>query len=408
MGRVTISSNNLFPGPKGKDGSGITSVTDNGDGTLTIGYGDGHTVITSDLTGPTGPQGPQGNQGGKGDTGAQGPVGNTGAQGPKGDTGATGAKGDTGATGATGAKGDTGATGAQGPSGVVSVTSPITNSGTSTAANIGIDQTSITIAESQVTNLVTDLSGKVATTRTISTTSPLSGGGALSSNLTLSVGAGSTSTAGVLQLTDSTSSTSTTTAATPNSVKSAYDLAVIKNPVLKQVSGSYMRTPFNNDFSVAAASIGHQRVYYTPIYVGSTTTFDRLAIRTGSTFVGTATVRIGIYNDSNGQPSTVVLDAGTVSCTAATTIYEITINQSLTPGFYWLAMVQQGTAPTTAAYFGVTAGGTLYQNYYIMSSTSPSAAATAAFTQNSVTGAFATAGTLTASTIALHTWIRAS
>ena len=37
--------------------------------------------------------------------------------------------------------------------------------------------------------------------------------------------AGSTSNAGVLQLTDSTSSTSTTTAATPNSVKSAYDLA---------------------------------------------------------------------------------------------------------------------------------------------------------------------------------------
>lgn len=37
--------------------------------------------------------------------------------------------------------------------------------------------------------------------------------------------AGSTSGAGVLQLTDSVSSTSTTTAATPNSVKSAYDLA---------------------------------------------------------------------------------------------------------------------------------------------------------------------------------------
>lgn len=37
--------------------------------------------------------------------------------------------------------------------------------------------------------------------------------------------AGSTSAAGVLQLTDSTSSTSTTTAATPNSVKNAYDLA---------------------------------------------------------------------------------------------------------------------------------------------------------------------------------------
>ena len=43
--------------------------------------------------------------------------------------------------------------------------------------------------------------------------------------LTLSVANGTTSAKGIVQLTDSTSSTSTTTAATPNSVKSAYDLA---------------------------------------------------------------------------------------------------------------------------------------------------------------------------------------
>jgi len=47
----------------------------------------------------------------------------TGLQGPQGTTGATGA------------------TGAQGPSGVISVTSPITNSGSSTSAQLGFDQT---------------------------------------------------------------------------------------------------------------------------------------------------------------------------------------------------------------------------------------------------------------------------
>ena len=61
--------------------------------------------------------------------------------------------------------------------------------------------------------------------RSASGTSPLtlslSGAGAL----TGSVAAGTTSAAGILQLTDSTSSTSTTTAATPNSVKTAYDRA---------------------------------------------------------------------------------------------------------------------------------------------------------------------------------------
>lgn len=45
-----------------------------------------------------------------------------------------------GVEGATGPKGDTGDTGPQGPSGVVAVSAPITNSGTSTNANIGIDQ----------------------------------------------------------------------------------------------------------------------------------------------------------------------------------------------------------------------------------------------------------------------------
>ena len=66
------------------------------------------------------------------------------------------------------------ASGVAGPSGIIAVTAPITNSGTSTSANIGVSSAS-------------------------------------------------TSSAGVVQLTDSTTSTSTTTAATPNSVKVAVD-----------------------------------------------------------------------------------------------------------------------------------------------------------------------------------------
>lgn len=69
----------------------------------------------------------------------------------------------------------------------------------------------------------------VVQARTISTTAPLSGGGDLSANRTLSIADATTSVKGAVQLTDSTSSTSTTTAATPNSVKSAYDLASTAN-----------------------------------------------------------------------------------------------------------------------------------------------------------------------------------
>lgn len=58
----------------------------------------------------------------------------------------------------------------------------------------------------------------------VNVTAPITGGGT-SGAVTIGVDAGTTSAAGVVQLTDSTSSTSNTTAATPNSVKSAYDLA---------------------------------------------------------------------------------------------------------------------------------------------------------------------------------------
>ena len=47
--------------------------------------------------------------------------------------------------------GPQGATGATGSSGVVSVTAPVTNSGTSTAAILGLDQTALAITPSQVT-----------------------------------------------------------------------------------------------------------------------------------------------------------------------------------------------------------------------------------------------------------------
>jgi hypothetical protein len=100
------------------------------------------------VRGLTGEQGEQGIQGVKGDTGA---TGATGATGPQGEQGIQGVKGD---------KGDKGDTGDTGPSGVVSVTAPITNTGTSTAANIGIDQTGLTLAQSQITNLLTDLGAK--------------------------------------------------------------------------------------------------------------------------------------------------------------------------------------------------------------------------------------------------------
>jgi hypothetical protein len=221
--------------------------------------------------------------------------------------------------------------------------------------------------------------------------------------ITTGISAGSTTTAGILQLTNSVSSTSTTTAATPNAVKTAYDLAETKNFVIKTQSAIYLRTPAGQQTGAGATT---NVSYYQPIYVNGTITADRIAAYTGPTFVGTASIRLGIYNHdmTTGRPSTVLLDAGTVSATAANTIYQITISQSISTGFYWLVFNQQ-SAPTTSNYFGCGAS-TAVPNPLMQSTTSPSVAQINGYSQSSVTGAFATAGTLSNIQSFPYAWIR--
>ena len=336
MGRVTISSNNLFPGPKGEKG-------DKGDAGGPPGP-----------AGPEGPQGPQGIQGPQGPQGTQGNPGAQGAEGPIGSTGSQGPKGDKGDTGATGAKGDTGDTGAQGPSGVITVNAPLTNAGTSTAAN-------------------------------------------------LSISAGTTSAAGALQLTDSVASTSTTTAATPNAVKTAYDLALL-HPIFKMQSGTYRRTPYAQSVSFAMSP---NVTYYTPIFLSESTTLDRIACRTG-TFNAANTVRLGIYSDLNGRPSSLILDAGTISATAQNSDYQITINQTLAIGFYWLAF--NSISNTTTQFNGAAAGGSQTFNPHMLSLASPGASGQTGFTQsvNATSGFPSTASSLALATTVAYTWIRAA
>jgi len=261
-----------------------------------------------------------------------------------------------GVQGATGPKGDTGDTGAQGASGVVTVNAPLTNAGTSSAAN-------------------------------------------------LSISAGTTSAVGALQLTDSVSSTSTTTAATPNAVRTVNNkLDTIYIPF---VSGNYYRGVGVTTNASALAAVN--TTYYTPFFVPQTTTFDRIVVRTGLTFSGTASVRLGIYNSSSsGLPSTVVLDAGTVSATASAATYLITINQQLTAGIYWLAANSQ-TAATTNTYLGiVNNNATVYVGQPF--SFFGALGTVQYYSEASISGAFATAGTLTAgvSSAGISTFLRAT
>jgi hypothetical protein len=88
----------------------------------------------------------------------------------------------------------------------------------------------------------------------VNVTSPITGGGS-SGAVTVGINDGTTAQKGAVQLEDSTSSTSTTKAATPNSVKSAYDLANAAIPKsLVDAAGDLIYATADN--TVARLAIG--------------------------------------------------------------------------------------------------------------------------------------------------------
>jgi len=145
---------------------------------------------------------------------------------------------------------------------------------------------------------------------------------------------------------------------------------------------------------VGTATTGNltlSRTYYASFYLGKSVSFDRIGVSTGAGFVGTATVRLGIYNmsSSTGKPSTVQFDAGTASVTGVNTSTYITISQTLTAGWYFTAVNMQTAASTPT--FRVNGP---FQSSPFLVSYNDNANGSSSFYENSITGAFATAGTL--------------
>ena len=129
-------------GPAGIDGRGISSVTENNDGTFTLNFTDGLNPFTTiDLTGPQGNIGPIGPQGPVGPDGPQGEAGPAGDKGDKGDQGDIGPEGPEGPIGPIGPVGPDGPAGAAATIAIGNITTgnagtnaTVTNSGTAAAA----------------------------------------------------------------------------------------------------------------------------------------------------------------------------------------------------------------------------------------------------------------------------------
>lgn len=107
-------------------------------------------------------------------------------------------------------------------------------------------------------------------------------------------------------------------------------------------------------------SLTNNRLHYIPFQVTESVTFTRIGINV-STAASGAGIRLGIYNSSSGAPSSLLLDAGTVSA-ATTGEKEITISQAMTPGWYWLAMVTDNAAVWVTAENGASSGDTVRVN----------------------------------------------
>lgn len=104
-------------------------------------------------------------------------------------------------------------------------------------------------------------------------------------------------------------------------------------------TGRLYDTSISMGATTTVAMVAHT-LYASPVYVPNTVTASGIGVEVTSGSAGT-NARLGIYRDSTstpGTPGALLLDAGTISGTSAT-YASIVISQSLTPGWYWLAIV---------------------------------------------------------------------
>ena len=156
----------------------------------------------------------------------------------------------------------------------------------------------------------------------VTATSPLTGGGT-SGAITVGIQSASTSQSGAVQLTDSTSSTSTTTAATPNSVKTAYDLAAAAMPKLltfnAQTGTTYTLQASDALALVTCSNTGGITVTIPPSVFSAGQQINVQQINTGQvTFAQGAGVTITSATTSVTAPKiTSRYGAATIICTAS-------------------------------------------------------------------------------------------
>ena len=89
-----------------------------------------------------------------------------------------------------------------------------------------------------------------------------------------------------------------------------------------------------------------------PLFVGKTLPVKAIGFGLKTNYAAAAVVRLGVYSDDGAGNLTLLVDAGTVATSsgAGASLLTAAISQTLTPGWWWLAIVQQVNHTTGAIY----------------------------------------------------------
>ena len=173
----------------------------------------------------------------------------------------------------------------------------------------------------------------VTNARTISTTSPLTGGGDLSANRTLSITQSATGTDGYLSSTD----------------WNTFNGKLISTWAYR-LSGRWY-TPSNNALSIGSLGNVANSIRFSPFIVEKDITISQLGIAVVTIGAAGNTARVGIYsnNASTNQPLTRLVDSGTLAVDSTGTKTVTGLSVTLTKGLYWFAYFSNASTGTVAS-----------------------------------------------------------
>lgn len=94
-------------------------------------------------------------------------------------------------------------------------------------------------------------------------------------------------------------------------------------------------------------SVGLNQLSVLPIWFPAGLALDRIGIEVTTVGTAGAIFRLGIYNDTNGYPGTLLAEYGTVDCATAIGVQQLTISQTIpSSGWYWLGGAVQVATST--------------------------------------------------------------